>query len=708
MAAPQSVTKTLPPSYDPAAENWTRFKRAYDAGHQDFLKTAVKCDNYYVGEQWDAADRRKLDLVGRPAMTLNLTLPTVNAMVGEFVNRQADFVFKPKRGQASEMVAGTLTRLVMAICAANRFDFVEKQAVEDALVTGRAFFDVRLDFDDNVFGEVRITRLNPREVVLDATASEYDPSTWNEVFITRWLSLDEIEARYGREKADQVRISAYLGTYGDESVRWDMRPTYATTAGQVHELYSDDDRALGRTIRAVRLIERQFFRLDRVREFVDPVTGELRPVPASWGDDKIALYMQAKGLSIRHRVARRVRWTVSADCTVLHDDWSPYPTFTVIPLFCYFRSGRTFGVVENLLSPQDILNKVESQKLHVVNTTANSGWIIDAGALQNMTVAELEQRGAETGLVIEKTPDRAVDKIQPNQVPTGLDRVGALAASSFREISGVNAAMLGMEPAEVSGVALENKQLRGSLQMQTVVENLRHTRELLALKLLELVQRFYTEERVFYIVGPDGDSEELVINQMNAAGQIVNDLTLGEYEVIVGSMPARDNFDDSQFAQALQLRDAGIMIPDHRVVQYSGLYRKQEVVDEVRQLTGFGEMTEEQMMLQQLNLQTMQAQLEQLLADTEATRADAALKQAKAQEAADKPDLERERLQAGMATTQVEQAVRLQVQRLKELSSQMQNLLQAQTAMRAQRDRERERMSKKSPTPESRSNGRAR
>jgi regulator of replication initiation timing len=61
-----------------------------------------------------------------------------------------------------------------------------------------------------------------------------------------------------------------------------------------------------------------------------------------------------------------------------------------------------------------------------------------------------------------------------------------------------------------------------------------------------------------------------------------------------------------------------------------------------------------------------------------------------------------------MATTQIEQSVRLQVQRLKELSSQLQSMMDAQVKVRQQRDRDRDRLEKKSPTPEKRANVRRR
>ena len=100
---------------------------------------------------------------------------------------------------------------------------------------------------------------------------------------------------------------------------------------------------------------------------------------------------------------------------MLHDDWSPYEHFTLVPYFPYWRRGKPFGMVRNLISPQEQLNKISSQELHIVNTTANSGWIVESGSLTGMNADDLEEHGAETGLVLEfnrgSTPP---GKIPPN------------------------------------------------------------------------------------------------------------------------------------------------------------------------------------------------------------------------------------------------------------------------------------------------------
>lgn len=70
------------------------------------------------------------------------------------------------------------------------------------------------------------------------------------------------------------------------------------------------------------------------------------------------------------------------------------------------------------------MNKISSQELHIVNTTANSGWIVESGSLAGMDADDLEEHGAETGLVLEfNRGSNPPAKIPPNQIPTGLDRI---------------------------------------------------------------------------------------------------------------------------------------------------------------------------------------------------------------------------------------------------------------------------------------------
>ena len=615
-----------------AEANWVAYQRARDAGHDDWLDSAKKCDDFYIGEQWDDGDRSKLEAEGRPVLTINEILKVVNAFLGKQSKQRADLVFKPRR-DATDATANALSKLIEQILDHNNYEFLEKEVFEDGIVIDRGFFDVRLLFEDNIMGDIGLRALDPYEVLPDSDAKSYDPAGWNGVITTRWMTLDDIEAHYGKAKRDEVDSMAMAyHTYGDDSIRYDGHRTFGEDDYEIQTTNENDI-----TIRRVRIIERQYRRMTTVRYFVDNQVGDMKRIPDNLKDDKAEAIAKRMGLSIIRRAGKRIRWTTTADNVVLHDSWSPYRSFTVIPYFPFFRKGKTSGVVRQLISPQEQFNKMESQMLHIVNTTANSGWIYEEGSLTNMTTEELEERGAETGLVmaVKRGSDRP-EKIQANQVPTGLDRLASRAQDNVAGIAGVEG-LVGAPAREVSGVALDQLEARGLIQVDVPFDSLKRTRSLLAHKVLELIQDFYTETRVMRVTVGNGfasQDEELVINGLNAAGEIVNDVTIGEYDIVASSRPARDNYEDSQFANALQMREAGVLVPDDVVIRHSQLDDKDAIADRVADLQGVAPPTEEELMLQaqqmQLQIKTQELEAGKLEAQIAELQARAAQQFAKA------------------------------------------------------------------------------
>ena len=650
-----------------AQQQWNRYVRARDNGHLQYVEMAKKCDAFYRGDQWDKSDLSKLEAEGRPALTINTILPTVNTVLGEQSTRRADIQFKPRRG-GDQDVATVLTKLYMQIADNNKLDWVEQQVFSDGLIMdGRGYFDVRMDFSDHVEGEVRITAKDPIDILVDPDAKEYDPKTWNEVFETKWMTLDEIEELYGEDKAEALRFVAENGNgFGRDSIEYEETRYGKTDTSQDYLGAAIPGKDDYRNIKALRVIERQYRKMGRGDFFVDPNTGDQRAVPEDWTEQKTKKFAKQYGLGIISKIKRKVRWTVTCDKIVLHDDWSPYEDFTLVPYFAYFRRGRPFGMVRNLLSPQEQLNKIASQELHIVNTTANSGWMVESGSLVGMTADDLEEHGAETGLVLEyNRGSQPPLKIQPNQIPTGLDRISQKAALNIKTISGINDSMLGSDSAEVSGIAIQAKQNRGAIMIQVPLDNLRKTRQYLAEKVLNLVQRFYTEQRVIQITNEDDPMkprEPMVVNQMTPEGRVINDLTLGEYDVIVATAPARDSFDEMQFAEAINLRQVGVAIPDDAIIEYSHLARKGELAKRIRMMTGV-EQTPEQMeanaMQAELAMQQVQLTLAKLQAEVQKLQSEAAVNVAKVQDVADvQPQLKMQELQTQIAIKERELELR--------------------------------------------------
>ena len=346
---------------------------------------------------------------------------------------------------------------------------------------------------------------------------------------------------YGKADADVLRSRSHSAfEYGyDSIVDASARDTFAGKE-RIEPWPSGDGDTDTHTVRAVRTIDRQYRKLRKVRHFVDPATGDMRRIPENWDRERIAAVREMAGLEVVEKLIRAIRWTVTADDVVPKDEWSPYNHFTVVPYFPCFMHGQTAGMVEDLLGPQELLNKATSQELHVINTTANSGWKVKAGSLTNMTVEELEQKGAMTGLVLEVNEMDGVDKITPNQVPTGLDRVTFKAEEHIKSVSGVNDSMQGFDREDVAARAIEKKRQAGSTStLSKPLDNLTRSDFYLARNILGLVQTFYTEPRILTITNgsPTEETEEVAVNQPTPEGEILNDLTVGEYDVAITSVP---------------------------------------------------------------------------------------------------------------------------------------------------------------------------
>ncbi len=617
----------MPQDIDVASQTWYRYAYCRDNGHMEYVQKDDKCNAFFRGEQWDQADLNRLRATRRPALTINKIISTIGNVMGEQIFNRNEISFRPRSG-APDTTAEVLTKVFRQISDNNQLDWRRSDMFADGIIGSRGFLDVRMDFTDALQGEVRIDNINPKNVIIDPDADSYDPDEWNEVFTTKWMTADDIAILYNKEDAESLRgREQSFFPYGYDSIER-HRDRFGDRFNAFYAGAYDQSSVL----RNLRVIERQHRTLDKQNHFVNPQTGDMRPIPNDWSRERIAFIAQQFGLTVTKKLVKRIRWTVICDNIVLHDDWSPYKHFTVVPYFPYFRRGKTIGLVENLLGPQELLNKVSSQELHVINTTANSGWKVKAGALTSMSIEELEQRGAETGLVIEVNDMEGLEKFTPNSTPTGLDRITYKAEEHIKGISGVSDSMQGMDREDVAAKAIQAKRQAGSTNLAKPLDSLIRTDFILARNVLDLVQQFYTEERIITITHDrlTGENESVTLNEVTPEGEVLNDLTLGEYDVVVSSVPVRETLEDSQFEQAMAMREQGIEVPDEFVIENSRLLRKRDLLKSMADAKNSPE-AQAQAALQQRGLQ---AEVTKTEAEATAKQADAGLKQAKAQKEA--------------------------------------------------------------------------
>lgn len=610
-----------------ASKQWDRYTYCRDNGHMAYVEKSRKCEEFFAGLQWDPQVLAELRDQRRPGLTINKILGTLSSILGEQIDLRSEIAYKSRYGAPSSN-ADVLTKLFRFFSDRNQLDWKRSEMFADGGITSRGYLDLRMNFERSITGDPQISNMNPRCVIPDPDASEYDPDEWLDVITTRWLAVDHIGMLYNMKDADALRVRGTgQWAYGYDSIDW-VRDRFGGPSPMMGPISPEDDHLT----RSIRVIDRQYRVLTKVKSFINVRNGDKKRIPETWDRNKIALQVQASAglLVVDESQGFRIRWTVTADDFVLHDEWSPYQHFTIVPYFPYFRYGRTIGFVENLIDPQELLNKTTSQELHVVNTMANSGWKIKKNSLQNMTVDELEQYGAKSGVVIELMDVADAEKIQPNQIPQGLDRLSQKGENYIKSVSMRGDAQMGMTRADVSADQIEANNAFSDVGLRKPMDNLKRSDHILARNLLALVQEYVTDPRVMEITHNEltGEQQEIRINWPDpTTGELQNDVSMGEYDITVISQPAKQTMEDSQFEQAAYLKEKlGVAIPDEFLVENSRLINKTALVAAIKA----AKESPEAQMEHKMQVMARQLELANLRADASKVESDALLKRAKA------------------------------------------------------------------------------
>lgn len=613
---------------DKARENYDAYLYCRQHGHDEFLANCEESIRFMANDQWPAEDVRRLRAQGRPYLVINEYRKAIESVLGDMLDNPIDIRYAPVYGD--EETAALHDKLYMAIARANKLDNTDRKVLRNGILLGRGYYDVRTDFNDNIQGEVKVCSRRPQNVLLFPDIDDDDPDTWPEVTTIDRMSHNKIHLRWGKEVADEVR-SSHAHEWIDPHERF-----VSSSARNRYPAYDSMLDAVGDNVLDFPIISRQFREVARKEVLVDPETGDFYEIPENWRRDQISRVIELTGAVPMKRRVMTIRWRMSAGGVLLHDEPSVYKHFTIVPFMPYFIDGLTPSLADALKDPQILLNKTVSKEVEILNTSSNSGWKLKTGSLKNMQPEELEERGAENGLVLELDDVSNAEKITPNTPPSGHDMMSRKAVEYIRALSGASDAMLNTAradmPAKTYLATLANGTSGGVLATMAMF----NTKRMVGERILDNVQAYYTETRTFQIVRDKltGETEAVTINQPDEQGGLLNDVTRGKYAVVAVPTRSRLTAQESEFEQLVQLRaELGINIPDHVLVAASAVQNKAELVQTLRELNGGAPQSPEAQRMAELEMRLRELEAAQAEADLQKTNADTQLALGRAQRA---------------------------------------------------------------------------
>lgn len=593
-----------------------------EGGHENFLREFETAKRYYATHQWGDEDKNKRTAEGRLSFTIPEIFRTINAMRGEMAQLSSDVRFDPVSGSLE--TARILNRLNEHVDRENKLFMHDDRVQFDGFLSGRGFWRIRIAFDDNMQGQIKIVRQRPENTILDATIHSPDPETWDRIFTTEIVSADDIKHMFGKEVGSDM-TDMPMADWLDLEDR-----TLAQSLGFNSAYYTDQ---VGKEFKMHRLINHQFRDYKYKDCFVDKQTGDTSEIPENWSDEKIAYALQAFNLGVVRKKIKTIRWRVTCNNRVLHDEDSPYKHFDIVPFFPWFVDGYTLSMFTVLRGPQDLLNYTVSEETLILGATAHAGWKIKAGSLRNMTARQLEEKGSKTGVVLELDSTDDAERITPGTPATGFERFGDRARSWINELGSVSPAMLGQGSQYEGGKKTQLNLSRAPVNLHTPLLMYQYSKQMLAEHKLDLFQSYYTETRVMKIATTTyGPPEEIAINQPTEAGTILHDLSVGKYTVRMLPVGSRMAADEFAFEELVTLKELGVNVPNSLFVATGSFNAKSEVMEQLIAANG-GEVNPEEERARQLELEQMELDVEDTKAGIEGKYAAADLAAGRAERA---------------------------------------------------------------------------
>lgn len=575
-----------------ALSNFARFDYCMSRGHRDYLTQADICERFYLGAglQWDADARAEMEESERRPAEQNEIMQMVNTAIGYQIANRMDISVRPRGRGADDKSAEVFTKVIKQVADNTKLHWRETEVFADGMIRQRGYYDVRMSFETNAYGEIDLSTHHPSDVIPDPDSHSYDPNDWGDVTINRYYTLDQIEQNFGRKarRAVEMQDSAGSEANNDTDGMVQNRSRFGMNAIGDFAYYSE----IGDVAATIlyRVIDRQY-RVYEPTLCAVFINGDIRPIPFAT-PEQVRAYKN-DGALITKRMQRRVKWLVTTMSTVLFDDHSPYPWFTIVPFFPYFRHGQTRGLVDNAISIQESVNKGIAGIGCILNSVANTGFTVEQQSLTNMSIDEFKRDAAKNGLVLEyKRGSKPPARLPPPQVPGGIFEYVNMQVSALKNSTGMDEALTASGPiGDQSGVAYQARQYAAQQKLAVPLDNLARTRHMLAQRFIDLIQMFMDAPQVLRIIETDPfgkeTSVELPVNQPQAGSdgliQWLNDLTAGEYDLVISEQPMQITFDNSQFEQLRALVEMGYTVPIGYAIRYSNLSEKSELAQAIEE-----------------------------------------------------------------------------------------------------------------------------
>lgn len=561
------------------------FWKCADDEWSDWRERAKKAYDFYLGDQWDAAVKEQLRLESRPALTFNKIKPIIRNLSGYQRQNRQDQKVVARKG-ANTIVAQFLTEVLKYIYDVSLADWQLSQAFVDGIVGGKGWIMADIDYEkDPLNGDIVIRRENPFMIQEDPFSTQYDLSDAKYVFRSYWDDIDNLKLAFPKVKDIALLPGMSMSDREKIGIETDDYVSPSNKGGSFEEI--------GKYRYKVR--DCWYREYEKKRILIDINTLEAEDATGKSTEFLQTLVNQYPHLRAIERVIPKLCLTTFVGNIVLQEVENPFgPAIRDFPFvrYCdehlYVHKNIIRGEIDDLIDPQQELNKRRSQALHHLNSSANSGFITEEDALPAGELRKLETMGSKPGIVVIAYPGKKdrIEKIKPNELSQGHIQLEQLSEDDLKKISGVNSDLLGYTPEKAeSGVAMELRRKHGLMTTEQLFDNFEYSQRLLGQKLVDFVRKtdVFSDEELGAI------AEERNFKPVDkATGQPIDIMALaksrkvGKYGIVMSTRDSSPTARMFAFQTMMEAMKQGLQIPQDMVVEASDWPFKDELVERIK------------------------------------------------------------------------------------------------------------------------------
>ncbi len=501
--------------------------------------------DYYDNIQYTAEEEAILKKRGQPATIDNRIKTKVDFLVGFEKSQRIDPKALPRTPQHEEEADGA-SQALRYVADSQEYDSKRSEVWRNLLVEGSGGISVAVETGYDGKPEIVLRRWAWDRMFADPHSSEPDYSDAGYLGGVIWMDYADALAQYADAKDI---LDTMMSGRSNLSETYDDRPKY--------RLWADTKR---KRVRVCQI----WLKRDKEWHFAEFTKGGiLKAGPSPYKDDK-----------------------GESDCEMIFQ--SAYVN----------RENDRYGLVREMISLQDAINKRGSKSLHLLNTRQV---FYEDGAVDDIN--EFKRELAKPDGTPRVNPGAKSE--QRVKVEAHLD----LAASHFQmhqeaknsiDLKGPNATMMGDKAqgsSAASGRAILASQQGGAIQLGDLTDHLRHLDKRVFRAIWNRIRQFWTEEKWIRVTDDERNVKWVGMNvdpaQVQASMQsnpemaeriagVVGNVAQLDCDIIIDEAPDNITPATEQWQGLVELAKGGVAIPPKVLIQAApNLKNKSQLIDEM-------------------------------------------------------------------------------------------------------------------------------